>query len=156
MKVPRVNRLLVTPQSLVERWPKTNTPTEMNVLDGARLFGNHQPETLAMDLLGHCAKKGGWAHFRADELADTHGAWLQRFVRAGLLVEAGGTYLVTDLLIYWFSDHLRPATDRELKQSTVRAVLNALDLGILYHPCMCVNYLYDGTLYTVRAQFNPD
>lgn len=156
MKIPRVDRSQVTPKSLAERWPRKDALAKKGVLDGEGLFvEKREPEAVAMRILDHCVKQGGWVPFRADKSAGNRIVWLQRFVRAALLREEGGVYLITDLFINWLADGLRPEEERRLKQGVVHAVLDALGLRER-STRMCINHIHEDVLYVIQERFIPD
>lgn len=133
MKIPRIDWLQLTPKSLKARWPKEAGAAKKHQLVSSGLFaGKCGLEKLAVSILSYCVKRGGWASFivsNVKEFAGGDDSWifLPCFVRAGLLVEAGERYLVTDLLILWLTDYLKkPEEEPRLSQSVVHCIYSAL------------------------------
>ncbi|GEM_PF-7118254 len=153
MKIPHVDRAQVTPAHLEADWPRVlDLGGEFKLVAPGLFEGHGESEQLAAAILDHCVRGGGWNSFTVADNAEfaRHEDWLQRFVCAGLLVEAGGTYLVTDLLILWIADYLRRSEERQLSPSVKRSIRRALFNG------WCVNILYDHKLELVMLRNVPE
>lgn len=150
MKVPYIDRRKQTPRVLAARLAEMGGAQGEPVFAKAGLLQwSPDHERLARFILDYCVSARGWKPFtmrQAKKFAGAQSDKLPHFVRAGLLIEADGTYLITDVLILWFAEHLRKPEERA--QSVWRRIAAALK----DHEHML--YFYDHKLWFVKER--PD
>lgn len=148
MKIPYIDRKKLTPRALRAKLVGANGErSESAFANPGLLRWSDAHEQLAMHILNYCVKVRGWKPFtmrQAKEFAGDNSGLLPQFVRAGLLVEADGRYLITDVLILWFAEHLRKPEARA--QSVWRCVVAVLK------DCAHILYLYNHELWFVKRE----
>lgn len=148
MKIPYIDRRKQTPRMLRANLLGANGERDEPMFAKSGLLQwSADHERLALFILDYCVKARGWKPFtmrQAKKFAGAHSAKLPQFVRAGLLVEAGGLYLITDVLILWFAEHLRKPEER--MESVWRRVAAVLK------DCEHILYLYDHELWFVKRE----
>lgn len=148
MKIPHIDRRKQTPLALEARLVEASDARDEPMFANSGLLQwSADHERLALSILDYCVRARGWKPFtmrQAKKFAGAHSNKLPHFVRAGLLVEADGRYLITDVLIYWFAEHLRKPEERE--QSVWRRIAAALK------DHQHILYLYDHKLRFVKEE----
>lgn len=146
MKIPYIDRKKQTPRALKARLAEvSDARNEAKFANPGLLRWSADHERLALSILDYCVGARGWKPFtmrQAKKFAGAHSNNLPHFVRAGLLVEADGRYLITDVLILWFIERFRKPEER--MQSVWRRIAAAL----LDH--QHILYFYDHKLWFVK------
>ncbi|MDO8585268.1 MAG: hypothetical protein Q7R85_04105 [bacterium] len=141
-----MNRKKQTPQALEAQLVEMSDARDEPMLAKSGLLQwSPDHERLARLILDYCVGARGWKTFtmrQAKKFAGMHSDNLPHFVRAGLLVEADGRYLITDVLILWFAEHLRKPEERA--QSVWRRIAGVLN----NHEHIL--YFYDHKLWFVK------